>query len=113
MTTGRARSRGGTDLAKYYRELLEEQAESELSMTEFAGEVGVSAATLYGWRRRLAASAQVEAGELVEVQVTDDEVGMRQRAPIVLTIDNRLRVELEAGFDAAALERLLRLLSRC
>jgi len=37
------------ELAEYYRELLEEQAASELSVTEFAAEVGISAGTLYSW----------------------------------------------------------------
>jgi len=49
MKTGRARSVSQAELAEYYRELLEEQAASELSVTEFAAEVGISAGTLYSW----------------------------------------------------------------
>jgi transposase-like protein len=113
MKVRRATGGAGSDLAKYYQELLEEQARSGLSVTEFAEGVGVSAATLYLWRRRLAGSAnRAEVGDLLEVQVTDDESGGRGR-PMVLAIDGRLRIELEADFDAGALERLLRLLSRC
>jgi len=114
MGTGQTSGRSRNSLADYYRELLEEQAASDLSMTEFAEEVGVSAATLYGWRRRLADSAEVtEAQELLEVQLTDGEDAAQRRSPIVLTVDRRLRIELEADFDAGALERLLQLLSRC
>lgn len=118
MNTARSRSGGVADLADYYRELLEEQAQSELSVVDFAEEVGVSAATLYSWRRRLADSAEsreeaTEVGDLLEVQVTDDEGAGHRGTPMVLTIDGRLRIELEADFDAVALERLLGLLARC
>lgn len=114
MRTERARSEGRTDLAEYYRGLLEEQEQSELSVTAFAEEVGVSAATLYAWRRRLADSPDVgESGDLIEVQVTGDGPVLRRGTSIVLTVDGRLRIELEADFDDGALERLLRVLSRC
>lgn len=114
MRTTRARSGGRSDLAEYYRGLLDEQAESELSVSEFAEEVGVSAATLYSWRRRLGDSAgEGEARDLIEVQVAGDEAVLRRGASIVLTVDGRLRIELEADFDDGALERLLRVLSRC
>lgn len=114
MKTARARSGGRSDLAEYYRGLLEEQAESELSVSEFAEEVGVSAGTLYSWRRRLADFAEEgEAGDLIEVQVSDDEAVLRRGASIALRVDGRLRIELEADFDDGALERLLHVLSRC
>jgi len=114
MKTARARSRGRADLAEYYRALLEEQAQSDLSVTEFAEEVGVSAATLYSWRRRLADSSEEgEAGDLIEVQVTGEGTVLQEGASIVLTVDGRLRIELEADFDDGALERLLGVLSRC
>jgi transposase-like protein len=114
MKAARSRSGSRGDLAEHYRTLLEEQAQSELSVTEFAAEVGVSAATLYSWRRRLADTAGAnEAGDLVEVQVTGDAAVLRRGASIVLTVDGRLRIELETDFDDGALERLLRILSRC
>jgi len=111
MGTARASSRKRADLGEYYRALLEEQAESDLSVTEFAEEVGVSAATLYSWRRRLADLG--EAKDLIEVQVTGDGVELQRGASITLMIDGRLRIELETDFDDGALERLLRILSRC
>lgn len=114
MKTARWRSRGQCERAEHYRALLEKQATSELSVREFAREVGVSAATLYLWRRRLAESHGTnEVGGLVEVQVTGDSAVMRRGAAIVLTVDERLRIELEADFDDKALARLLQILSRC
>jgi transposase-like protein len=114
MKTARALS--GSDLAEHYRALLAEQARSELSVTEFAGEVGLSAATLYAWRRRLSGSRAQDrepGRELLEVQIADGERPAARPSPVVLTVDGRLRIELEADFDDGALERLLRLLSRC
>lgn len=65
-------------------------------MIEFAEEVGVSAATLGAWRLRLAHSAEEgEAGELIEVQVTGDGAVFLRGASTVLTLDGRLRIELE------------------
>lgn len=114
MKTVRSKSRGRSDLTEYYRALLEEQEQSELSVTEFAEEVGVSAATLYSWRRRLAESGEDrEGGDLIEVQVTGDGDVLQRGASIVLMVDSRLRIELEADFDGGALERLLSVLSRC
>jgi hypothetical protein len=112
MKTTRTRPERQADLAKYYGGLLDEQAQSGLSVRAFAAEAGVSAWTLYSWRRRLAELAEVgQAGELVEVQVSDD--GGAQDTPIVVAIDGRLRIELAADFDAGALERVLGVLSRC
>lgn len=114
MKKARSRSGGRNDLAEYYRGLLEEQAQSELSVSAFAEEVGVSAATLYLWRRRFADSAEAsEVGDLVEVQVTGEGAELQRGTSIVLTVDGRLRIELAADFDDGALERLLRVLSRC
>jgi len=47
------------------------------------------------------------------VQVTGDGVEVAQGASIVLLVDGRIQIELEADFDDGALERLLRVLSRC
>jgi len=54
-----------------------------------------------------------EAKDLIEVQVTGDGVELQRGASITLMIDGRLRIELETDFDDGALERLLRILSRC
>jgi len=108
------RRAGRAGLAEYYRALLEEQAEGDLSMAEFAAEVGVSAPTLYSWRRRLAeVDEEPEVGDLIEVEVADGEGAGERASAIALTVDGRLRIDLDADFDAGALERLLRVLSRC
>jgi transposase-like protein len=114
MKTARSKSRGRSDLAEYYRALLEEQEQSELSVAEFAEEVGVSPATLYSWRRRLAESGEDrEGGDLIEVQVPGAGDVLQRGASIVLIVDSRLQIQLEADFDGGALERLLGVLSRC
>ena len=114
MKTTRWKAGGRGGQAGYYRALLDEQASSELSMTAFARGVGLSAATLYSWRRRLAAASEAtQAEDFLEVKVTPDTTIGRSGVPIVLTVDGRLRIELEPDFDDGTLERLLRLLSRC
>ena len=83
-------------------------------MVDFAEDVGVSAATLYSWRRRLReAEEESEARELIEVEITEAGGEIRPGASIVLTVDGRLRIDLASNFDDGALERLLGVLSRC
>ena len=73
--SGRPRTR--EELAGWYSAVLEEQASSGLSIAEYADELGVTATTLYQWRRRLGPQ---DAGEpdlprpfgLVEVVARDD-----------------------------------------
>ena len=107
--------RSRADLAAYYERLLDEQKRSGLSVVEFAKEVGVSSATLYSWRRRLGGGRgdRPSDGALVEVHVTDQLDPAALPAPMVLSIDGRVRIELEESFDEGALERLLSVLARC
>jgi transposase-like protein len=106
MKTARASS--GPDRAEHYRALLAEQARSELSVTEFAEEVGLSAATLYAWRRRLsgARAEDREPGrELLEVQVTDGERPALRPSPVVLTIDGSCETSANVSRHAAGTGR--------
>jgi transposase-like protein len=63
--------RGSAGLAAHYAQLLAAQAGSGLSVTTFAEQAGVSAATLYSWRRRLRGRMTADDGLL------DQEVVMR------------------------------------
>lgn len=100
---------GSTDLAAHYAELLKEQERSGLSVSEFAEEAEVSAATLYAWRRRLREpDAQAR---LLEVSLVGDEAA--SSVALTLHVDDRFMVELPADFDADTLERLLAALDRC
>lgn len=99
------------DRATYYEELLDEQAESGLSVAEFAEEAGVSAATLYAWRRRL--RGQGRTPKVLEVDVVDEESAASRSQAVTLHVDDRFRIELSGDFDEGALVRLLRVLDRC
>lgn len=98
--------RGSEDLAAYYVELLEEQTESGLSVTAFAEQVGVSAATLYSWRRRLQGGGR--RARLLEVEVVSEE----RREPMTLEV-GRFRIAVRPDFDDRALQRLVVALQRC
>lgn len=98
-------------LAAYYGELLAEQEGSGLSVTEFAEEAGVSAATLYAWRRRLRGRAGK--AKLLEVDVIEGGSEASGSQFVTLEVDERFRIELPGDFDEDALMRLLGVLDRC
>lgn len=103
--------RRGRDLAAHYRELLARQEESGLSVVEFARRSGLSWATLYSWRRRLARGE--DEPKLVEVHVPADGESAECRDGLELVVGDRYRICVERGFDELALERLLAILVRC
>lgn len=105
---------GAEDLEGYYEDLLDEQEESGLSVAAFAAESGVSAATLYSWRRRLGRASRRGGGaRLIEVSVKDEVRSCGSRGRMVLAVRDGMRIELDAGFEESALERLLGVLDRC
>ena len=112
--TRRPRSR--EELASWYAEALDDQACSGLSMTEYAEELGVSAATLYQWRRRLLSddrdSGRAESFGLVEVTVERDVEG-REDGAFVVHLHRDRRVDVPRGFDSAELRRLVMALESC
>ena len=102
----------GEDLAAWYRAALEQQADSGLSMAEFASRAGVSAWTLYDWTRRLAAPSVGGASpRLVEVDV----VPMAPSGGMHLTVFLRSgrQIEVPAGLDVSGLRRLIGVLESC
>lgn len=110
----RPTSRG--ELAAWYSSILQQQAESGLTVTDYAVRVGVSAWTLYVWRRRLRAvrssNRRTERPKLIEVAVG------RPTAPateglLVRIGDGRRSVAVPCGFDASELRRLLEVLESC
>lgn len=100
---------GSEELAAYYAGLLEEQAVSGQSVTDFAEEAGVSAGTLYSWRRRL--RSQSEGARLLEVDLVEVPVETREER-LALQV-GRFRIEVPSDFDEGALARLVRSLERC
>jgi hypothetical protein len=102
------------DLAAWYRALLERQAESGLSVADFAASAGVSAWTLYEWRRRLAGSGDDRdaAPRLVEVSVVPSPPPSMGTG-IVVQLRSGHRLDVSAGFDDHDLRRLIGVLESC
>lgn len=101
------------DLAAWYRSLLERQAASGLSVTDFAATAGVSAWTLYEWRRRLddIASHRGTTPQLVEVSVVSSSPPTSAGISVELRSGHRL--DVRAGFDDHELRRLIVVLESC
>jgi len=98
-------------LAAWYRTLLERQAESGLSVADFAASAGVSAWALYDWRKRLAGcdGGRHVAPRLVEVAVVPPSASTGIR----IELRSGHRLEACAGFDDHELRRLIGVLESC
>ena len=94
-----------------WRALIAAQSKSGLSVREFAGQRGLSAATMYWWRCRLRRDhAQLVPVAVVEPRVLDGED--RHAAAFELRVDDGMTLHIPAGFDEGELRRLIRAL-RC
>jgi transposase-like protein len=122
INLGERPGRGG-ELGGWYAAALEDQASSGLSVAEYAAQLGVTAATLYQWRRRLAGGGggPVERGRsgrpgprgLVEVTVGSGAEAAREAEGFVVRLARHRKVEVPGGFDAAELRRLVVALESC
>jgi transposase-like protein len=111
-----ARPSSRAELAAWYESLLEEQEQSGLSVAEFAEEIGVTASTLYQWRRRLSSpdrGAGGMAAGLVRVQVAREEAGPAARSSLVVRLRGGRVLEVPPGYDADELSRLIEVLEAC
>ena len=113
-----ARPTSRADLAEWYAAILEQQAASGLSVTAFAEQVGLSAWTLYDWRRRLSWSESPGHGclraepKLIEVAIA--QPGPVHDAPMVVRLgDGRRSIAIAPGFDSGELRRLVAVLESC
>jgi len=113
----RPRNRG--DLEQWYAAVLEDQATSGLSVTDYADELGVTATTLYQWRRRLSTSDPSEP-ELERQPTTGLVEVMVQRAPVatqepsfVVRLGQDRGIEVPSRFDATELQRLITVVESC
>jgi transposase-like protein len=109
----------GTTLSDHYASLLAAQESSGLSMQRFAALHGVSACTLYMWRRRLSAAASGAADDAPRL-VAVDVVGSVRPAEVG-TADDRYEIQLANGlslrvptdFVAARVAELVSTLRTC
>jgi len=112
----RPRARG--DLARWYAAALDDQAASGLSVAEYADEIGVAAATLYQWRRRLALRSDEDRQTLPNpVGLVEVTVKSRSAPDDVAVFTVRLGrdrgIEVPHEFDDAELRRLVTVLESC
>lgn len=97
----------------HHRRLLREQSRSGQSVRDFAADRGLSAATLYAWRRRLGlARPHGGRGHLLQVAVVDEPVAA-PRTGLVLALFGRHRLELPRDVSHDELLAVLRALSAC
>lgn len=100
------------DRREEMRALLARQESSGQSVAAFARRRGISAWTLYAWKRRLAQERGAGPGQdrgFVEVQV----VGSRKAPPIELELPQGVRVVVPSGVEEEDLRRVLAVLSSC
>ena len=113
------RPRSRTELPDWYSAVLDDQANSGLSMAEYADELGLTPATLYQWKRRLSEDEEDRAEfetpssmGLVEVAVEGLPSTGRQE-PLIIRLGRNRFVEVPRRFDDADLIRLLEILEAC
>ncbi len=109
---------GRDELARWYAEALAEQASSGLSVADYAEEIGVTASTLYQWRRRLAQGEGCDRARspfgLVEVAIEEERGRAEGKAEhLVVRLEGGRRIEVPGGFDDAELRRLVTVLESC
>ena len=106
-----------SELSAWYEAVLDEQQRSGLSISEFADLVGVTATTLYSWRRQLSSLRGRDSDEatgLVQVRVRSDEPDSTTRPlPMIVELVHGVRVEVPRDFDSADLARLVAVLEAC
>ena len=107
------------DLASWYAAALAEQESSGLSVAEYADEIGVTATTLYQWRRRLAVRGREgrrrpgSPAGLVEVTVERGTLAANDAETFIVRLGGERSIEVPPRFDTAELGRLVTLLESC
>jgi len=85
--------------------VLREHADSGLSVTAFCRQQGIAPSLVYRWRQRLrVAPATSPQDPFVELHPVPDRPS---GSGVAVVTDSGWRLELEPGFDAATLERIL------
>lgn len=118
--TIRERPASRSELAGWYAEVLEQQATSGLSVTDYAAVAGVSAWTLYQWRRRLAPVApagrkcdRATTPRLIEVSIARPPARSTVSDLVVRVCEGRRSIAVPCGFNDEDLRRLVLVLESC
>ncbi len=94
--------------------LVSEFEQSGLRRKEFCEAHGLNVFTLDAWRKRIAQSKTEE--KIVPIEIVDDDAVLRggrqtgstgRSGQFRVVLSQGLRIEVEAGFDAAELRRLI------
>ena len=103
------------ELSAWYAAALDAQAASGLGVTAYAEQLGVSAWTLYQWRRRLSSSkdSKHRRTNLVEVTIARTRSTAVDGCLVVRVHDGRRSIEVPRGFEAEELRRLIAVLESC
>lgn len=111
------RSHRPGNLADHYAALLTQQASSGVSMRHFARLAGVSACTLYAWKRRLAADGTATTAGSGPGLVTVDVIGRGARpsetGSYEIGFTNGTSLRVPSDFDAARVGELVLVLRAC
>jgi transposase len=91
---------------QWQKKMVEGQLQSGLSIKEYCARHGITQASFYVWKRRVAAG-RVSAG-FSEVHV--EGAARPASAPVELVISGSYRVSVPRDFDEVSLTRLVRLL---
>lgn len=91
-----------------WRKLIEQQRESGLPVSTYCRERGLSAASMFAWRRRLSGAAQT----FTSVKVVSDKRGTEEESdsPIELCLPGGRRLIVRRGFDRQLLLELVQVM---
>ena len=96
------------DTRERWHELVDQHAQSGLTVAAFCEARGISAPSLYTWRKRFAAPAAASTAlalSFVAVEPIEDEPSSAQ--PLELVLRGGRCVRIPVGFDAHTLQRLV------
>lgn len=107
MKRKRARVRSG-ERERFWRELVEGQQRSGVSIRQWCHRHGVSEPSFYFWRRELALRSRYQGAPLVPVEVSPSPAS---RFDLEIELPGRVLVRVGRGCDAELLQQTLTLLS--
>jgi hypothetical protein len=101
---------GHREKRRLWEEHLQRWKSSGFSQAEFCSKYGLSLKSFGYWKRKLMSSKA--AVSLVELPISMSAPVFPLPRPIQLRINEKFRIEIERGFDAETLRRLVEVLDR-